>query len=46
MQTRHVCAVVTQETLRLYICNNDNVALTWTSSVFSGTITVVASGTI
>ena len=39
-----VCAVVTQETLR-YTCNNDNVVLVWSSSVFSGTISVVATGT-
>ena len=39
-----ICAVVTQETLR-YTCNNDNVVLVWSSSVFSGPISVVATGT-
>ena len=36
--------MLAQETLR-YTCNNDNVALIWSSSVFSGTISVVATGT-
>ena len=36
--------VVTQETLR-YTCNNDNLFLVWSSSVFSSPINVVARGT-
>ena len=39
-----ICAVVTQRTLR-YTCNSNNNLLIWSSSVFSGTINVLASGT-
>ena len=40
-----ICRVVSQETLT-YTCNNDNVALTWRSSVFDSDVNVIAGSMV